>query len=152
MAVNRIKVDYLSAVWKVNDFIRSEVIPVFSSRVLGVLGLLMISTRWGRTRATYGCISTPTTTHDLELTITSLQIHLISMSNKPSYSMTLNLWCHCDSVNQCDDPHPSACRSLRWPRWRYYTPRWTQGSGSSPGLAWTPLNTHSFKDYFIWIS
>lgn len=36
-------------------------VPVFSSKVLGVLALLMISTRCGSTKPTYGCISAPTT-------------------------------------------------------------------------------------------
>lgn len=36
-----------------------RVVPVFSSRVFGVLGLLMISTSWCSTMAMYGCISGP---------------------------------------------------------------------------------------------
>lgn len=34
-------------------------VPVFSNRVLGVLGRLIISTSWFRTMGMYGCISTP---------------------------------------------------------------------------------------------
>lgn len=37
----------------------ADCLPVFSNRVLGVLGLLMISTRCGSTIPTYGCISAP---------------------------------------------------------------------------------------------
>ena len=36
-----------------------RVVPVFSRRVFGVLGLLMISTSWCSTMAMYGCISGP---------------------------------------------------------------------------------------------
>ncbi len=36
-----------------------QMVPVFSSSVLGVLGLFMISTSCCKTISTYGCISEP---------------------------------------------------------------------------------------------
>lgn len=51
--------------------------------------------------------------------------------------------------------HPSVWRSPRWPRWHYYTLKWTLGSGLVPELAWTQLpSTHTHRqlvDHVHWI-
>lgn len=67
-------------------------IPVFSSRVLGVLGRLIISTNWFRTIAMYGCISTPGRAQNVSEMHISIQY--VSLISKGTSQLHIKIFCN----------------------------------------------------------